>query len=226
VLTCKGEKQDDCLSAAQVDSVKTAFAGPQSKGGVQAYPSFPYDTGIGSEGPGIPGFLPSAGPSPLGPPSPALDLDVDAALGKLATNGVQLLTDTFAWTNLSGFFGHGGKIVFYHGLSDPWFSPLDTLDYYQRVLADNGGTDKARASTRIFLEPGMGHCQGGPAALDHFDLLTATVDWVEHGKAPDSVVATGANLPGQSRPLCAWPAHAQYDGKGDPKAAASYSCKE
>ncbi len=71
----------------------------------------------------------------------------------------------------------------------------------------------------------MGHCQGGSATLDQFDLLTAVVDWVEGGKAPEAVVATGASLPGQSRPLCAWPAHAQYSGSGDPSAASSYICR-
>jgi len=71
----------------------------------------------------------------------------------------------------------------------------------------------------------MGHCQGGSVTLDQFDLLSAVVNWVENGKAPDSVVATGKSLPGQSRPLCAWPAHAQYKGAGDPHDASSYKCR-
>ena len=72
----------------------------------------------------------------------------------------------------------------------------------------------------------MAHCQGGPVTLDQFDMLSAMVDWTERGKAPDQVTATGASLPGQSRPLCAWPAHAQYVGSGDPSKAASYACRE
>ncbi len=71
----------------------------------------------------------------------------------------------------------------------------------------------------------MGHCGGGPATLDHFDLLTALVGWVEDGKSPDQVTATGASFPGRSRPLCAWPAHAQYKGQGDPESAASFECR-
>ena len=66
----------------------------------------------------------------------------------------------------------------------------------------------------MFLVPGMAHCGGGPA-LDHFDMLTAVVDWVEKGTAPDSVIATGQAFPGRSRPLCAYPKHAQYTGNGD-----------
>jgi feruloyl esterase len=225
VLTCKGAKTDACLSTAQVDAVKTAFAGPRTKGGTQVYPPFPLDTGVGSDGPGIPGFLPSTAPGLFNLPKSSLEGGMDVALAKVAADGGQSLIDTWNWTNLSGFFGHGGKILFYHGLSDPWFSPLDTLGYYQRLEADNGGPAAVQASSRIFMVPGMGHCQGGAATLDTFDLLTAVVDWVEQGKAPDSVVATGQSLPGQSRPLCAWPAHAQYKGSGDPKLAASYECR-
>ena len=60
----------------------------------------------------------------------------------------------------------------------------------------------------------MGHCGGGSATLDTFDMLTASVDWVEKGQAPESVTATGRAFPGRSRPLCAYPAHAQYKGQG------------
>jgi feruloyl esterase len=134
-------------------------------------------------------------------------------------NGMQVLTDTVSWTNLSAFYGRGGKILFYHGLSDPWFSPEATLAYYRKAA------DKAQASSRLFLVPGMGHCQGGSATLDQFDMLSAVVDWVENHKAPEFVVATGSSLPGQSRPLCAWPAHAQYSDAGDPAKAASWACR-
>ena len=225
-LTCKGAKTDACLTAGQVAAVNEALAGPKTAGGVQAYSAFPWDTGLASEGPGIPGFLPSAAPSILGPPSPATSMNVDEAVARVGADGTQSLVDTAAWTNLTSFFGHGGKILYYHGLSDPWFSPLDTLDYYQRLAPANGGEAAVRASARMYLVPGMGHCQGGSATLDNFDLLSAVVDWVEQGKAPDSVVATGRSMPGQSRPLCAWPAHAQYSGSGDPKDAASYQCRQ
>jgi feruloyl esterase len=224
-LTCTGAKTDACLTPAQATALKTAFAGPKTASGVQIYPPFPFDAGVASEQ-GIGGLIPSGAPSPLGPPNPALDLNLDEATAKLRANGVQNLTDTVSWTNLSAFFGHGGKILFYHGLSDPWFSPLATLGYYQDLAAANGGAEAVRGSSRIFLVPGMGHCQGGEATLDQFDLLSAVVDWTEHGKAPDAVVATGASLPGQSRPLCAWPAHAQYSGSGDPKQASTYACRE
>jgi feruloyl esterase len=140
-------------------------------------------------------------------------------------NALQQLIDTYGWTNLSSFYGHGGKQIFFHGLSDPWFSAYDTVDYYQRLQADNGGAGKLAQSSRLFLVPGMGHCAGGPATLDQFDLLSALIAWVGEDKAPDAVVATGSDFPGRSRPLCAFPAHAQYKGQGDPNDAASFECR-
>lgn len=223
-IRCAGAKTDACLSAEQVAALQAAFAGPRTKGGAQVYAAFPWDTGVVSEK-GIGGLLPSGAPSPLGPPNLALAMDVDSAAAGVRANGVQGLSDTASWTNLTAFFGHGGKILFYHGLSDPWFSPLDTLGYYQRAAEAAGGLETMRGSSRIFLVPGMAHCQGGDTTVDQFDMLSAVVDWVENRKAPDLVVATGDSLPGQSRPLCAWPAHAQYSGSGDPKLAASYVCK-
>ena len=224
-LMCRGLKADTCLSPAQVEAVRTAFAGPRTAGGIQVYPAFPYDSGVGAEGAGIPGLL--NGPTiPVGGPNTATAMDVEAALAADRANGVQDLVDTADWTNLSAFFGHGGKILFYHGLSDPWFSALQTLKYYQSLAAANGGAEAVRASSRIFLVPGMGHCGGGRVTLDRFDLLSAAVEWTEKGRAPEQVVATGASLPGQSRPLCAWPSHAHYAGSGDPSLAASYVCRE
>jgi feruloyl esterase len=72
----------------------------------------------------------------------------------------------------------------------------------------------------------MGHCGGGEATLDHFDMLTAIVDWVEQGHAPAQVTATGRAFPGRSRPLCPYPQHAQYNGSGDSELAASFSCQD
>jgi feruloyl esterase len=130
------------------------------------------------------------------------------------------------WTNLSTFSGHGGKLIFYHGLSDPWFSPLDTIGYYERLIRDNGGASQVESWSRLFLSPGMGHCQGGSAALDRFDMLTAITDWVEKGIAPDAVIATGSAFPGRSRPLCSYPAFARYTGQGDPEDAKNYVCQK
>ena len=58
----------------------------------------------------------------------------------------------------------------------------------------NGGDDKVRAWSRLYLVPGMGHCAGGPETLDSFDALGAMVRWVEQGVAPESLTATGRDF--------------------------------
>jgi hypothetical protein len=224
MLACKGPKADGCLSAEQVSALQKGFAGPKDSRGNQVYPGFFFDTGVTASGGGIPGLL-ATGTSPLGPPNTSVAQDVDREAAAARANVASQVGDSSSWTNLSTFFGHGGKLIFFHGVSDPWFSAKDTIDYYERMAAANGGMDKAIDSSRLFLSPGMGHCGGGPAALDTFDMLTAVSDWVEKGSAPASVVATGRAFPGRSRPLCAYPSHAQYKGQGDPENAANYECK-
>jgi pimeloyl-ACP methyl ester carboxylesterase len=229
VLRCKGAKTESCLTSQQVDALQKAFAGPEDSRGNQVYPAFPWDTGYlqGASGPfaAFSSFLPAPGPSILASVEQPSNVDIDTLVARVRGDDNQTLTDT-TWTNLSSFFGHGGKIVFYHGTSDPIFSPFDTLAYYKKMADANGGLNRALNSSRFFFVPGMNHCQGGPATLDKFDLLGAVVNWVEKGTAPDSVVATGKDFPGRSRPLCAYPKHAQYKGQGNPEDAASFECRE
>jgi Tannase and feruloyl esterase len=221
-LVCKGDKTEGCLSEAQAGALQKAFAGPKTLHGDSVYPGFPWDTGMAEKN-GIRGLL--YGPTiPVPMPSSDAAFSVDSAAARVESSGSSLLGDS-TWTNLSSFRGHGGKLIFYHGMSDPWFSALDTIGYYERMAKDTSGGSAADWS-RLFLAPGMGHCQGGSATLDRFDMLTAIVDWVEKGKAPDEVVATGKTLPGRSRPLCPYPQHAQYKGSGDTNDAGNFVCQE
>jgi hypothetical protein len=225
VLQCKGAKNDSCLTEVQVKAIERAFSGPKTTSGRQVYPGFAYDTGIAAKGLGIPGLL-SGGTAPEGgmPAGSVMDVDAEAAL---AHDGREMAGDTDAWTNLSSFTGHGGKLIFYHGLSDPWFSALETVRYYERLGADApAGSGPVTDWSRLFLVPGMGHCGGGAATLDHFDMLSAIVAWVEQGQAPAQVIATGASFPGRTRPLCPYPQHAQYGGQGDPESAANFVCRD
>ena len=222
-LVCKGASTESCISSAQATALAKAFAGPKDSKGNQVYPGFLFDTGITATQ-GIPGLL-SPGNGPLGPPNVSLEQDVDRDARAAAANPQQMIADTANWTNLSTFSGHGGKLLFYHGVSDPWFSALDTVDYYTRMAAANGGPEQVQQWSRLFLLPGMGHCQGGAAALDTFDLLTAMVNWVEKGTDPVNVTATGRAFPGRSRPLCAYPQHAHYKGQGDPEDAKNFECR-
>ncbi len=224
-LQCKGAKAEGCLSPEQVAAIEKGFAGPKDSRGKQVYPGFFYDTGIAAQGGGIPGLL-NPGPSPVGGPVAAVTQDVDAEAAVVDNNPVSRVGDSYSWVNLNSFSSHGGKLIFYHGVSDPWFSAKDTVDYYQRLAAASGGEAKVKDWSRLFLSPGMGHCGGGSATLDTFDMLSASVDWVEKAQAPESVVATGRAFPGRSRPLCAYPAHARYKGQGSVEDAANFVCRQ
>jgi hypothetical protein len=222
-LACQGPKKDGCLSAAQVDAIRRGFAGPKDSTGRQVYPGFLFDTGIANTS-GLPGLL-AGSMNPVGPPFTATDMDVDRRAAAASADPQMQLTATSSWTNLNTFSAHGGKLIFYHGVSDPWFSALDTVGYYERMTNANGGADVVKDWSRLFLVPGMGHCGGGPAALDGFDMLSAIVGWVESGRTPDAIRATGRAWPGRSRLLCPYPSHAHYKGTGDPEDSGSFECR-
>lgn len=221
-LVCKGAKADGCLSAEQAEALEKGFAGPKDSKGRQVYPGFLFDTGIAATQ-GIPGLL-HGGRNPVGPAFSATTMDVDAKAAAAMGDPGAALTMTSQWTNLNTFSNHGGKLIFFHGVSDPWFSALDTIDYYERMTKANGGPAVVNNWSRLYLAPGMGHCSGGDAALDSFDLLTPLVDWVEKGVAP-TATATGRAFPGRSRPLCSYPQHAHYKGQGDPEKAENFECR-
>jgi feruloyl esterase len=224
-LQCPGMKAEGCLSPEQAAAIEKGFAGPKNSKGVPVYSGFFYDTGIAAQGNVIPGLL-NPGPSPVNGVITATTQDIDAEAMAADNNAATHLGESYSWVNLNSFSSHGGKLMFYHGVSDPWFSAKDTIDYYQRMTAANGGASKVIDWSRLFLSPGMGHCRGGTAALDNFDMLSASVNWVEKGQAPESVTATGRAFPGRSRPLCAYPGHAQYNGTGSMEDAVNFSCKQ
>ncbi len=79
------------------------------------------------------------------------------------------------------------------------------------------------------MVPGMTHCNGG-VGPDHFDALTAVIDWVEKGPAPNKLIASqfpahqesGPSL--RRRPLCPYPQIAQYSGTGSTDDETNFSC--
>jgi len=128
-------------------------------------------------------------------------------------------------SDLSAFKRHGGRLVVAHGVSDPVFSVLDTVDWWSSVDRAEGG--RAKEFARFFPVPGMNHCAGGPAT-DQFDAFGALVRWVEQGTAPDSIVATardGTPWPGRTRPLCPYPLQARYSGTGSIEKAENFVCR-
>lgn len=241
VLQCAGAKTDSCLSAPQVGALQKAFAGPSNSAGTNLYASWPWDAGIsasdwrnwklGSSATSTPDsrFVTLIANAMAYEFFTPFDASFDIFKFNFDTDPARLSTfsavyDTNRTTDLTPFVNRGGKMLFFHGGSDPIFSPNDTIEYYKRLASTAGGMDKASAFSRLFVVPGMTHCSGGPAT-DSYDGLAALVNWVEKGQAPDSIAAQGTtSLPGVNRPLCPYPKHAQYKGSGNPNDAANFSC--
>jgi hypothetical protein len=129
---------------------------------------------------------------------------------------------------------HGGKLMLYHGWSDPGPSAEMTLDYYNEVVASTfgGDLDSAREHARVFMIPGMYHCRGGPGLSD-WDRLAPMVDWVERGRAPDYIVGQhrSAGVVDNERKVCAYPQETVYTGpaggRNDPAnwTEGNFSCR-
>jgi len=128
--------------------------------------------------------------------------------------------------DLKPFFNNGGKLIQYHGWSDPQISPSNATQYYQRVSAELGGRNTIHDSYRLFMVPGMAHCGGGPGP-NRFDMLSTLEAWVEQDAAPESVIATHQTdgEVDRSRPLCPFPEVATYSGTGSIDEANNFSCQ-
>lgn len=252
---CQAETVGVCLSGPQITALSGMMDGPRNKSGKALYSSWAWDTGMAEPGwrvwkvgleNGPPALNVMLGggslaavfttpPTPLSPDPAkllewqlAFNFQTDAA--KIyATNTV---FQTSAWQDigmrspdLAAFRAHGGKLIVPHGASDPVFSVLDTISWWNEVNRRNKG--RAADFTRVFPVPGMNHCAGGPAT-DQFDSLAALEDWVLKSRAPDAIPAfagTQSPWPGRSRPLCAYPKVARFSGTGDINKAGNFTCR-
>jgi feruloyl esterase len=97
--------------------------------------------------------------------------------------------------------------------------------YYENVTRQMGPSTPD--FYRLFMVPGMFHCGGG-VGTSTFDALTAVVDWVENGTAPQSMLASrlvdGKAV--RTRPLCPYPQTAKYKGTGSIDEAGSFACAQ
>lgn len=244
VLQCKANANDDsCLTTAQVDTLRRLYAGARNpRTHAQIYPGWP----VGSES----GYLGGWGYAIEGPQafrteffrdwvfqdanwdwrSFDWDRDVDQVKAKIGP-----LVDSVD-PNLSAFQQRGGKLILYHGLSDPIGNAYDTIHYYEAV---NRTVSHTPAFARLFLSPGMGHCRGG-VGPNTFDAIGALENWVEKGQAPGRIVAAAKGLESKTgglataaqvseggsrtRPLCAYPKQAKYKGSGSIDDARNFVC--
>ena len=123
--------------------------------------------------------------------------------------------------DLGEFEANGGKLLMYHGWMDDGISPWNSVQYYESVVQEMGAAQED--AVRLFMVPGMGHCSGGPGPYE-FELLTTLERWREAGRAPEEIPASNPET-GLTRPLCAYPETAVYDGSGDTTNAGNWDCK-
>jgi len=246
VLKCRpGQAAGACLSDAQVTALQRAYGEHKGSDGVVAV--YPYSRGSEPFWPMFQNTV--ADPAAA---AKARDLGLRAIMfgdpnfsfasfdptrdGPKARDGNKYAKMYEADDpNLKKFLGKGGKLILWHGLYDPGPSPMGTLAYDGRMKAATGAL--AASDTRMFMVPGVLHCGGGPGP-SQIDWLGDMDNWVKTGKAPEQVTARTAPPPVRPdvprsptpvktmvRPVCAYPAKARYDGKGDPDAEASFTCK-
>jgi feruloyl esterase len=249
LLRCPGGADvAGCLSDGQLQAIHDIYAGPSNPAtGAQIFPGFAHSSEnalrqvlVGTTdraGNRIPGgssnsfFREGIFADPNWNPA-----TFDFSLEPSRTDNTMAATETWGSAlnandpDLRPLARRGGKLIMYHGWSDPFITPYSTLNYYEKVISTvspaasrQGALGYTRSFARLFMVPGMWHCAGGPGP-NTFDMLTALENWVEKDQAPDSVIGTNASS-GLTRPLCAYPAVATYHGlPAPPDEASSFSC--
>jgi feruloyl esterase len=252
-ILCKQGNSDSCLTKPQVTALKKLYEGAHDSKGKQIFPGF---VPGGEQGPGgwqrwITGNAPGeavlfAFGSGFFRNMVYEQADWDYKRAKL-DDAVAAADQKFAAVlnstepNMKAFQAHGGKLILYHGWNDPAISPLNSINYYESVLATMG-KQQADSFVRLYMVPGMQHCAGGPGPDDfgefgispkndpQHNIYLALEEWAEKGTAPSTVIASkieGEMPTGKvkmTRLLCAHPQQAKYKGTGDPNDAASFAC--
>lgn len=227
-LQCAAGASNGCLTAAQVQTLRDIYAGPKnSRTGKQIYAGFQ----PGSEQQMMM-LISGKEPFPVSTSyfrdvvfsNPQWDFrtydydkDVDASM-KAGSEIMDVPSD-----GMARFFQGGGKLLLSHGWSDGVIPAPNTVAFYKAMTA-RMDPKKAAGSVRLFMIPGMGHCGGGDAPTVT-DMISVIDQWVETGKAPESVVVS--NPPNQkpmSRLLCPYPQIPKYKGTGSTDEAASFTC--
>lgn len=251
-LQCKNGDSSDCLTAAQVTTLKKLYAGGRKANGELIFPGFlpGAEDAQGAWLPWITGLEPGKSllfafgggyftnmvyeKTDWSPLRVNLDDALKAAEEKTGRSLNAVNPD------LTRFSSRGGKLILYHGWNDPAISALGTIDYYESV-AKQMGRPKVQAFTRLYLVPGMLHCGDGPGATAFGEGLNAPADarqnvkvaleqWVEKGVAPETLTATKfvndeqSNGVKMTRPLCPYPQTPKYKGSGDTNDARNFVC--
>jgi feruloyl esterase len=230
IIECKGADEPTCLTSAQVEAVQAIYAGPKDpQTGKEIFPTFepgselgwPLLAGKEAASVAADSFTYVVYKNPKWDWR-TMNLDSDVKAIEKSYGNLIDATDP----NMKAFFAHKGKLLMYHGWSDQAIAPGNSVNYYNSVVKNLGGEAKASADIRLFMVPGMAHCGGGEGPND-FDKMTAIQDWVEHGKAPETMIASHRERSGavdRTRPLCRYPQVAKYKGSGSIDDAANFTC--
>jgi tannase len=119
--------------------------------------------------------------------------------------------------DLTRFRSSGGKLLHFHGESDPSVPAASSVHYWQSVRSTMYPDGDASSNTQnlqdwyqLYLVPGAAHCgsnplqPGGPYPQNNMDVM---IDWVENGVRPSRLNATvaGGDHAGETQMLCQWP---------------------
>lgn len=240
-----GSDSDSCLTPAQADAIQRVYDGPHTSDGRQIFPGFEPGSemvtqGFNGEASIWMGTIvptePGGGAADFGlanntmrylvfdPPRPDWDFqEFDFNTDVELLDRWSRLADAKD-INLRAFRENGGKIIMTYGWGDQILQPRMGVNYYEKAVTANGpdGED----FMRLFMVPGMSHCAGG-IGPDQNDAISAVIDWVETGTAPDQLIANKIENGEitRSRPLCPYPQVARYDGSGSIDEAENFSCK-
>lgn len=217
-------RRDACLSEAQVNAARKLYAGPTTSDGTRVAPGGHMPGGelnwlgtvVSSDG-GAGQYLKLAEDNFrflafAEDPGPSysvdrFNLDVDAE----RMNFMLHFTTGFN-PDMRAFRERGGRIIIHQGWQDG--PALNTVDFFETATATMGGAEAMSEFARLFMVPGMDHCSGGPG-VNTFDFITAIEQWVELGKAPESLLGTHRDQNGTetfSRPVYPYPDFARYEG--------------
>jgi feruloyl esterase len=226
-LECKGPDRPECLTASQVEAVRRIYTGAQNpRTGQQIFPGLEPGSQLDRATGLQPGDIPVSYFQYVLFKNPGwkwqtLNFDTDVVLADRMDGSILNAVDA----DLKAFKAHGGKLIMYHGWSDPIIAPLNSVNYYKSVVAAMGGVAETKDFARLFMIPGMGHCQGGPGP-SVFDKVGVLEQWVQDGVAPDKIIASHLTdgVVDMTRPLCPYPEVAYWKGVGSTNTAANFAC--
>jgi feruloyl esterase len=230
VLECKGADAATCLTTPQVETARMIYSAAINPKTKRAIPGLEPGSELGWTDLGWTASARATGLDQFrflvfGDPSWTIqkfNFESDIVLAEERNEAINALDP-----NLRAFINRGGKLISYHGWSDPQIAPAGVTQYYDSVVAESGGRNKVHDAYRLFMAPGMGHCGGGEGP-NTFDMLTALERWVEAGMAPDYITATITRptaMLDRSRPLCPYPQVAVYKGSGSTDEATNFACR-